>query len=236
MKDIRLNYMSSNTLIDSQFIEDATISKKRIAELNESYRRRYTIYTKMIATVTFAVIAYIIILNLGDRIPTVVGDIFTVIIALTTTYFLYSYIVELSIRDKANYDELDLSTIVDPSNSMLKTISRGPAGSSDVLDSVFDSNNYCVGDECCDVGLKFDTTKGKCVLNSSVIPPDTTASVDGFSNFPRDTISPNVVQSPTTQTTGEKYVDPKFLQQQLFTNSGGNEVTAYTTNDDYIFI
>ena len=93
---------NASTILDSQ---------ERLAELNDSYRKRYAKYVEILVILVMAVLVYLAVVALQMQfpaIPQVVVDIVTIVLIFLVAVYLFSAFSELYSRSLLNYDELDI--------------------------------------------------------------------------------------------------------------------------------
>ena len=131
-------------------IDNALVGQQRSIQLNDSYRKRFQYYTKMVVVVIVCLAIFIGAIMLGKMfpiIPSFIIDILCIIIVATgviATYFIY---IDIQSRDKNDFDKLDLNNpnILSPEDIKRKTLDAQRQG--DLLGSV--NLGQCVGAACC---------------------------------------------------------------------------------------
>jgi hypothetical protein len=150
-------------------IDTAYTSKQRGLHLNESYRKRYAEYLKIMVIMIVALFVFLGLLLLEanfDFIPSIYINILMAIVVAITIYILsYTSFYDLFIRDMVTYDEIDSSYLQNVlMGSGVKVISgSGTLGSG----STGKEAGSCVNQECCDVGTKWCPVNYQCISNSN---------------------------------------------------------------------
>jgi hypothetical protein len=151
-----------------QLVDSADLQQKHVMVLNDTYRKQYMEYTKMLIVVVIGVSAYIVIRMLSDflQIPEWIyillhiANIFICLICIT-----YFYAVIQS-RSKVDFDRLEIP----PPNT-----SPG-AASADLTKSDKNKNlfgDFCFGKDCCDTnnGVKWNDDLQMCVMKGAAPSP-----------------------------------------------------------------
>ena len=86
-------------------------SQERLAELNDSYRKRYAKYVQIVMVLVLAIGIYLAAVLLQIKfpaIPQVAVDIVSIVLIFLVTFYLFSAFSELYSRSILNYDEIDM--------------------------------------------------------------------------------------------------------------------------------
>ena len=209
---------------------DATMAAQgRLMSLNDSYRKKYSKYTQMVAIFTISVILFLLLNALptvAPFIPRIVIDVLTVLLVFIATYYLFTIYSEIQSRSNLNYDELDIPPNVDPSaNNVVSAL-----GQSDNTNQGMDLNalygilaqygiTTCIGDQCCPSGYKYDTTSNTCIEDtgrqSFTLLSDVSEEEKREVGFPKTNLGSPASGGSTFRTIGEQFVEPRFLAQPL---------------------
>jgi hypothetical protein len=153
-----------------QNADSITNSQVRLAELNDSYRKRYAKYVQILMVLILAYGIYLAMILLQKMIPVIpqmVVDVITVVLIFLVAFYLFNAGWELYSRSVLNYDELDLpsydSSGVDVSNLAEK---------GQIFDFQGNTMSFglgvCMGQSCCPEDTHtYDSTTNKCVLKST---------------------------------------------------------------------
>lgn len=213
---------------------DTTIAAQgRLMTLNDSYRKRYSRYTQMIAIFVFAVIAFLLVSALpriAPFIPRFVIDILSFFIVLYAAIKIIYIFFEIQSRSNTNYDELDIPPSVDLSGNLL-SIDIGQAGESkfNIGDITTLLSSYgittCFGGDCCPDGYLYDKVSNKCVEAGSQSQPASPApAIAPFTLISEATdngeLDSKSLGSPAPNgqmfvTEGEKFVERRFIAPPL---------------------
>ena len=86
-------------------------SNQRLAELNNSHRKRYAKYVEILTTLILAYMFYLGVILLQKAIPTMpqfAVDAVTIILIFMIAFYLFRASWELYTRSNMNYDEIDV--------------------------------------------------------------------------------------------------------------------------------
>lgn len=155
-------------------IDTALDGQKRAILLNDSFRKRYQEYTKMIIIIVITLVIFIGVIMLGRLLPIIpsfiidISCVLVIAIGLVMSYLVYMNIVS---RDKLNFDELSLSNPSVPSKSDIASSTLAAQSSGNLLGSI--NLGYCIGAACCSdaSGTVWDPSQSMCVVK----PADTTS-------------------------------------------------------------
>lgn len=205
-------------------IDTTLAAQGRLMTLNDSYRKRYSRYTQMIAIFVFAVIAFLLVTALpkiAPFIPRFFIDLMSFFIVLIAGFKMFSIFTEIQGRSNTNYDELDIPPSVDLSGN-LASLDIGQAETSEYsmgdISSLLSSYGIstCFGGDCCPPGYIYDKTANKCV-DSAAKPAAFTLISEAKDSGELDT---NTLGTPAPYgqmfaTEGEKYVERRFIAPPL---------------------
>lgn len=168
-------------------IDEAKESQSRMLNLNDSYRKKYAAYLKIIIVLTIVLVVVWIFRLLPDYltfIPSIVFDIVIIIALFLGFVIMYFQYKEIQTHNPLNYDELnyagpEFKLIGIPTGTPTPTPGSGfgPFG--------------CIGPQCCGPNTTWDEEKAVCVNNdgteasSSSLENNESGTSDGMS--PQDT-------------------------------------------------
>lgn len=164
--------------LKKQSIDGALVSRDRAVIMNDSYRQRYVLYTKMMVIFVFGLAIFIAAVLLGQYFPIIPPFVITlvcaidIIIVLFSCYFIYLEVIQ---RNPLNFNELNLDgpTVLSP--DQIKATQANAQKSGDLLGSL--NLGQCVGVACCSDGTVWDASNSYCVPNSTKSIADAAASV-----------------------------------------------------------
>ena len=162
MSDI-VNTELSRLKEKKQSIDNALVTRERIAELNDSYRLRYVEYIKMIAIVVLALVAFIAARMAGKyfpAIPSIVIDIIYILLFCGTCILLYNQMAYIQNRDVLYFDRLNLNGPNMQSAAQIANDKKAAGLSGDLLGSI--NIGACVGETCCSEGTYWDASNSVC--------------------------------------------------------------------------
>ena len=220
-------------------IDTTLAAQGRLMTLNDSYRKRYSRYTQMIAIFVFAVIAFLLVSALprvAPFIPRFLIDIMSFFIVLIAAFKMFFLFTEIQGRSNTNYDELDIPPSVDLSGN-LTSIDIGQTEKSEynIGDIATLLSSYgistCFGGDCCPDGYIYDKVTNKCVEAVSNAPapaaPATAtppaprqaftllSEAEDKSELDSHTLGTPAPYGQMFSTEGEKYVERRFIAPPL---------------------
>ena len=151
-------------------IETAFESQKRGVLLNDSFRKRYQEYTKMVVVVIITLVVFVGLIMIGRLLPIIpsfiidLSCIITITIGIIVCYLMYT---NIQARDKINFDELSLSNPVVLSKSDIASQTAAARSSGNLLGSI--NLGECVGAACCSdaSGTVWDMSQSMCVVKTT---------------------------------------------------------------------
>jgi hypothetical protein len=178
-------------------IDSAHATQKRLMILNDSYRKRYSKYTQMIALFVFCVISVLGLNALSKAlpfIPTIVFNAATFIVVVYCVFRIISLYFEIQSRSRLDYDELNLPPTVDTSmNAVSFDIGKEDKSGELNLGRIYD--------------ILLCVQKSSFTLMSDV-PEMSRGSSNVFATELGTPISSSVA------TTGERYVEQRFMYKK----------------------
>lgn len=164
-------------------VDTALSGQKRAILLNDSFRKRYQEYTKMVIVVIISLAVFIGIVMIGrvlPIIPSFIIDLLCVIVIAIGVIICYLIYVNIQSRDKVNFDELSLTNPSIPSASDIAKSTAAAQASGNLLGSI--NLGTCVGAACCSdaSGTVWDMSQSMCV-QKSIIP--STTGTSGFTTL-----------------------------------------------------
>ena len=147
-----------------QSIDNAISGQRRILQLNDSYRKRYAAYTRLILAIVFTLVVLFLVNLLKKRFPIIPDSVVMLLyIIIVSAYIIYAILLvtDINRRDRTNFDELDLNgpSVIDP--AAIKKQSEKAAKSGDLLGYL--NINGCVGSYCCGPTTKYSATYSRCM-------------------------------------------------------------------------
>lgn len=174
-----------------QLVDSADMQQQHVMVLNNTYRKKYTDYTKVVIVSVIGIGVFILLRMMGNflQVPEWIvvllhiANILICMIVITTIY------ATIQSRDRIDYDKLNLP----PPNT-------GPASSASSTDisnaSLF--GQFCWGEQCCDSnnGVVWDERLGMC--RSKTVPSPAPSPVP--SPVPSPAVPSPAVPSPAPST------------------------------------
>ena len=145
-----------------QLIDSVDAQQHRVTLLNDTYRKKYAQYTKMIIVVVIGLLIHVFLTWMSDYLSIipfavfVLLDMINIIVCLIVITNLYS---DMMSRDKIDYDKLDLPPpLRDLNTNSSSSFAPASAPSSG-------SGTFCVGQVCCDTvhGAIWDPVTMRCI-------------------------------------------------------------------------
>jgi hypothetical protein len=133
--------------------------KTRLVEINTHYGKQYNAHKQIMKTIVLVCIPIIILTILGNK-GLVPNTFITLIITIIIIFGIFSIgyqIIDLSNRDKMNYDEYDWR--------FNKSLAPAPApidASSNINDPWSSNYGTCIGSSCCLSVEAYNATTNKC--------------------------------------------------------------------------
>lgn len=179
-----------------QFVDQALVSQQRALQLNDSYRQKYSYYTRLTMFIVLFLIIFIALNMLSKSlpfIPSLVFDILYFFLFLTMVFVIYFVYLDIVWRDNMNFNELGFTP---PRTDSPEEIQRKIAESSKVGDLLGTLNVVgCVGQSCCNPNYtKWDPGNAMCTgidaqgfttmdieYNGQIILPNSPNEFDSYS-------------------------------------------------------
>ena len=170
-------------LIKKQSIDNALVGKKRAIELNDSYQKKQAEYNKIkFAWVIALAISVILVISKKTFVflPLFIFDLFTILVLFGASIYTISILIEVSRREKINFNKLDLPDPRARTDAELQAAAKA-AAKEEGGDLLGGMNLYgCVGSYCCSPGTKWDNDITKCVHDAEY---DANAITDTFTTI-----------------------------------------------------
>jgi len=156
-------------------------SQERLAQLNDSYRKRYAKYVQILMVLVLAFGIYLAIMVLQKTfpfIPQFAVDISAIVLIFLVAFYLFSAFAELYSRSVMNYDELNLAAYDSSGVDVSNLAAKG---------QIFDyqgtmNGNVCVGSDCCPSGYNYNASLNRCVVSqvptTSQVPKQTFTTLE----------------------------------------------------------
>jgi hypothetical protein len=133
-------------------------SQERLAQLNDSYRKRYAKYVQILMVFVLAYGVYLAVLILQRTFPVIpqfVVDTVVILLIFLVAFYLFYAFSELYTRSVMNYDEVELSDYDTSGPDVSELAAKGQIMSSS-------SMKMCVGQACCPTGSTYNPESNKC--------------------------------------------------------------------------
>ena len=172
-------------LLKKQSIDNALVGKKRAIELNDSYQKKQAEYNKIKFAWVLALAISVILLILKRNfvfLPSFIFDLLTILVLFTVSMYTIHILIEVSRREKINFNKLDLPAPAARTEAELQAAAKA-ASKEEGGDLLGGMNLYgCVGSYCCSPGTKWDNDITKCVHDDSYKSKQDTSS-EGFNTM-----------------------------------------------------
>ena len=160
-------------MLKKQSIDNALVGKKREIELNDSYQKKQAEYNKIKLAWVIALAISVLSILLKKQlsfVPSFIFDLVTIIVLFGASIYTISVLVEVSRREKINFNKLDLPEPVVRTADELREAAAA-AAKEEGGDLLSGMNLYgCVGSYCCSPGTKWDNDVSKCVHDEEYDP------------------------------------------------------------------
>jgi len=160
-------------MLKKQSIDNALVGKKREIELNDSYQKKQAEYNKIKLAWVIALAISVLSILLKKQlsfVPSFIFDLVTIIVLFGASIYTISVLVEVSRREKINFNKLDLPEPVARTADELRAAAAA-AAKEEGGDLLSGMNLYgCVGSYCCSPGTKWDNDVSKCVHDEEYDP------------------------------------------------------------------
>jgi len=155
-------------------IRDEATTKRRLAVINDSRRKRMNGYNLMLFIIIITLVLFWALTYLSSYLPEIIIVLLMVIIGVLAVIWCYNIYLEISNRSKLNYDELLLKSPKQLTPQQREREEEKARQSGNLLGSV--NLMSCYGSDCCDTGTEWDTDKLMCIptTDASTTEPFTT--------------------------------------------------------------
>ena len=148
-----------------QLVDSADIQQQHVMVLNNTYRKQYTDYTKIIIVVVIGISVHILLRMLVNflQVPEFISILLHIVNVVICAIVITTIYATMQVRSKIDYDKIELP----PPNT-------GPSASSSSSDisnsSLF--GQFCWGEQCCDSnnGVVWNARLGMCELKKAPAP------------------------------------------------------------------
>ena len=142
-------------------IRDEATTKRRLAVINDSRRKRMNGYNLMLFIIIITLVLFWALTYLSSYLPEIIIVLLMVIIGVLAVIWCYNIYLEINNRSKLNYDELLLKSPKQLTPQQREREEEKARQSGNLLGSV--NLMSCYGSDCCDTGTAWDTDKLMCI-------------------------------------------------------------------------
>lgn len=170
-------------------VDTALEGQNRMVQLNESYRQKYSYYTRVLVIVVIFLVLYIIISVFNkylSDIPQALFDVIYFILGILLLFVLYFFYLDYSNRDNMDFNKLNYGPPNIPASAnQIREQQRNALKMGDLLGSI--TITGCVGDKCCSDGTKWDSGNSVCVkdgftlMNNSPVSSNYASEITEYS-------------------------------------------------------
>lgn len=163
-------YLASLANAQGKFLEETASTQQRLTGINDSVRKRQWRYVQIAGWVVFWMVNLVLAQMLPAVLPFVPEAVWTwhmVVVSLFVGYMIMVILLELSTRSVINYDEIEMSNVVDASGIPL-TLDQGNASAKK---DGYDLSQLLANKTTCGTGTVYDATAGQCVVNTEAADP-----------------------------------------------------------------
>ena len=216
-------------LLKKQSIDNALVGKKRAIELNDSYQKKQAEYNKIkYAWVIALAISVILVISKKnfEFLPSFVFDLFTILVLFGASIYTISILIEVSRREKTNFNKLDLPDPAARTAAELQSAAKA-ASKEEGGDLLGGMNLYgCVGSYCCSPGTKWENDISKCVHDDNYTGADAGAGAGAGADAGAG--SGAVEQQPFTTMPTAKYGNKRRININNVKENYANEYDNYS--------
>jgi|UniRef100_A0A6C0LPV9 hypothetical protein len=186
-------------LLKKQTVDDSLQQQKRLIQLNNSYRLRYTDYIKIMLFITFVIVLFVGIV-LAQRylpfIPSIVFEVMLILLIPISIIIMYYRFRNLMVHNNMNYEEIDYKppTILSAEEKLAAQVKARETqqSSGDLLGGL----SGCIGKDCCGETTQWDSGNSMCVTATNGFTTIDYAVINGDMNVSglkivNDSIKPN---------------------------------------------
>lgn len=166
--NILMDYMYKNekgtnvsTIMDR--VGQLNNDKKRKLEINSYYNKSREKYVNILKVIVLAciIIVPLVIANKNNIISDPIFMFLAVVIIFFTIIFIFSSLVDIYKRDNMDFDKYTIpydrqAALLEKEGTL--TRKRNPLSSLTLT---------CIGQDCCDVSMQYDSTKSKCIATEN---------------------------------------------------------------------
>jgi hypothetical protein len=162
VKDI-LNREQQRLEAKKQSVDNAIYGEKRLVDLNNSYMKKNWEWNKigLILCLCFFLILFFIYFHKYTNVPNfIINIIFITILSICIIWCLYIYYYGIYIRDNIYFDELSTTAplMANPKKSTTEITNDVTSTGTGMS-----FNGLCIGQNCCNAPLNYNTNLSKCV-------------------------------------------------------------------------
>ena len=204
-----------------QSIDNALVGKKRAIELNDSYQKKQAEYNKIkYAWVMALAISVILVISKKkfEFLPSFMFDVLTILVLFGASIYTISILIEVSRREKINFNKLDLPDPAARTAAELQAAAKA-ASNEEGGDLLGGMNLYgCVGSYCCSPGTKWENDISKCVHDDNYTGAGAGAGADAGA----------VEKQPFTTMSTAKYGNKRRININNVKENYANEYDNYS--------
>ena len=218
--NILMDYMYKNedgtnvsTIMDR--VGQLNNDKKRKLEINSYYNKSREKYINILKVIVLAciIIVPLVIANKNNIISDPIFMFIAVVIIFFTIIFIFSSLVDIYKRDNMDFDKYTIpynrqAALLEKEGTLTRR--RNPLSSLTLT---------CVGQDCCDISMQYDSTKSKCVTTENF--------GNIFEKMASSMNSKKAVVYPTESFNNNWNLKNSMLQNSL----GCSSVDKYFTNE-----
>ena len=170
--DLKITKLQSELESAYASLETANVSSNNVLthqreiELNDSYQKKQAEYNKIkYAWVMALAISVILVISKKnfEFLPSFMFDVLTILVLFGASIYTISILIEVSRREKINFNKLDLPDPAARTAAELQAAAKA-ASKEEGGDLLGGMNLYgCVGSYCCSPGTKWENDISKCV-------------------------------------------------------------------------
>ena len=153
-------------------LKEQKTNKIRLVEINTYYGKKYSAHKEIMQIIVIMCIPILILNVLANKglFPSKLNLLINLIIIVIGLYIIIYKIIDISNRDKMNYDEYNwyFNKKNTPTSSSYEVTPNEDTNSNANSDPWSMPTSTCIGIECCNDNSKYDEVKNKCIPNNNI--------------------------------------------------------------------
>lgn len=211
-----------------QLIDNADMQQEHVMILNNTYRKQYTEYTKMVIVVVICVSAFVLIRMMNDSmmVPEWIAILMHIVNIVVCMIVLTVIWANVKMRSKIDFEKLDLP----PPNTGPAAASSSDLSNNSLL-SAF--RLQCYGEDCCDTayGVVWSPTYQRCITVTKAAPAPPASPAPSPSPAPAPVPAPAPAPPPSA---AEVQAEATKAALGILSNPGGKPADGFTVRNEML--